>query len=62
MAQLWTLPISLHALVESLTCFDHRATRADLPANGIDFSFERGEREIVGGERFERIVRVGGPD
>ena len=53
------LTLALHALGAALPRHDHAFARADLPANGLYFFFERGETVEVNGQVIDRIVRIG---
>ena len=50
---------SIHELAAGLPRFDHRASPADLPPNGIYLFFEHGEMVPLGTTDAARIVRVG---
>lgn len=49
----------IHEILESLTEYNYKTSRSELPKNGIYFFYEEGEFCTHGNEKQKRIVRVG---
>jgi len=51
--------LRIHEIVESLPLYRYPINRENLPANGIYFFYEEGEKIQIGSQVKDRIVRVG---